>query len=102
MKPCSASGIQSVCRTTVSGQTPFRLVADVPPADVPAVVPPVVPAVVALVAAVVADAAVVSVAPAAVVTAAVELVLLLSSPQATATSDTPMARLSSDLLRRFF
>jgi hypothetical protein len=60
---------------------------------------------VADVAAVVAGAAaVVAVAAAAVVGAAavVALLLLLSLPQATATSDTPMARLSSDLLRRFF
>jgi hypothetical protein len=59
-----------------------------------------VAAVVAGAAAVVSVAAVV---PPAAVPAVVALVLsLLSLPQATATSDTPMARLSSDLLRRFF
>src|SRR3954451_12850221 len=103
MTPCSASGIQSVCRTTVSGQIPFRLVADVPPVDVPAVVAAVEPAVVSAVAAVVTDAAAVVSAAAALVGAAVALLLsLLSSPQATATSEAPTARLSSDLLRRFF
>src|SRR5437868_3478973 len=99
MKPCSASGIQSVCRTTVSGQLPFRLVAPVPPADVPPVVAAVVPDVAAVVA---VAAAVVCAAAATVVGAAVALLLLLSLPQATATSETPTARLSSDLLRRFF
>src|SRR3954453_1558915 len=103
MKPSSASGIQSVCKTTVSGQTPFRLVADVPPADVPAVVPAVEAPVVAPVAALVAGAAaVVWAALATVVGAAVELLSFLSLPHATATSDRPMPTVSSDLLRRFF
>src|SRR4051812_48843248 len=102
MKPCSASGIQSVCKTTVSGQAPFRLGAPVPPADVPPVVAAVVAAVVSAVAAVVTVAAAVVAAAAALVGAAVELLSLLSLPHATATSDRPMPTVSSDLLRRFF
>jgi hypothetical protein len=97
MKPCSASGIQSVCRLTTSGHTPFNVTA-----PELAVVPAVVVAVVAAVVAAVVPAVVPAVEPAAGVVPAAVLLDFVSEPQATATSETPTATVSSDLLRRFF
>src|SRR4249919_925852 len=86
--PCSASGFQSVWKTTVSGQTPFREPAALPPPAAVVSLPPVVAAPPAVVAASEPAGAEV-----------VSLLLLLSLPQAATSSKLAIGTVSN--ARRF-